>query len=377
MEEFVLNGHQVYVIGTFDSEKIQKSELSIENGIKVLRIHSGRIRKTSYYRKMISLLALGRKMLKAIERDFKHVKFQLIISPTPPITLSGLYKKLRNKYNAKFYLLLKDIWPQGSVDHNVIHKYGIPWFFLRLHEIRTYNTADFIGCMSPYGVEYILSHNRFISRSKVEVCPNCIRPNKEIPNVIVNELRLKYNIPVDACVFIFSGNLGIGHGLNFLAEAINYLSDYKKAFFIIGGSGTHFQFVRDRLKDVQSKNVFIYNWLPSEDFNKILASSDAGLILLHKYTVPQFPSRLLSYLEYSKPVLCAVNKETDIGKIIEQYGCGRSVIHGDLKEFVTMIKYFSENVIERIKMSKNAHKLLIDNYTVKHAYNIIMSHFNY
>ena len=189
------------------------------------------------------------------------------------------------------------------------------------------------------------------------------------------EIRDKYGIPGDACVFIFSGNLGIGHGLHFIIEAIQALSGYPKAYFVIGGSGTQFNYLEKKVKELLLENVFLYNWLPREDFERILATSDVGLILLYRYTSPQFPSRLLSYYDYAKPALCAVNKDTDIGTIVEKEGCGRSVDHGDLNSFIEAVKFFCEQVEKRKIMGENGRKLLMDRYTVSHSYKIIMNHF--
>jgi glycosyltransferase involved in cell wall biosynthesis len=376
MDEFVMHGHEVFVLAPGYTEKISGSELKVENSIRVIRISSGKIRKASHFRKFYSLLTLNGKILKAVKKHIQNDKFDLIIAPTPPVTLSFLFRKLKKRYRAPFYLLLKDIWPQGSVDLQVLRKYNFPWMYLRSHEIRTYRTADFIGCMSPLGVSYILSKNRFLSPGKVEVCPNCIRPDNGLPDEKNRNIRLKYGIPEDACVFLFSGNLGIGHGLGFVIEAIKALSDYTKAFFVIGGSGTQFQFLQNSLAAIPRKNVFLYEWLPRKDFNQILAASDVGLIFLYRYTVPQFPSRLLSYLEYSKPVLCAITKGTDIGSVVENAGCGKSLLHGNLHDFVKAIRFFSENKTERLHMGNNARKLLMNRYTVSHGYKIIMDHFN-
>ena len=375
MDEFVLHGHKVYVAGTRNNNKLEKAGLETEDGKEILRINTGSIRKSSYYRKAVSLFTLGGRFLTAINRYLKDIDCDLIIAPTPPITLSRLLKKLKKKYNAPFYLLLKDIWPQGSVDLKVIRKYGIPWLYLRSHEKRLYRTADYIGCMSPLGMQYVLEKNRFIPENKIEVCPNSIRPVKDAREIKPGAIRAKYNIPQDACVFIFSGNLGVGHGLHFLAEAIKLLSGYSKAFFLIGGSGTHYQYLKDRFEEFSPGNALLYSWLPRDDFEQIMATSDVGLILLYRYTSPQFPSRILSYLEYSKPVLCAVNEATDIGTTVEGSGCGLSVDHGDREGFIDAVKYFSENSNERKKMGAKGRKLLMDNYTVKHGYEIIMSHF--
>ena len=375
MDEFVSNGHSVYVVGTQDADMNTRHSLTEENGIRILRVLSGKIRQTSYIRKFISLISLGGKMMVAIKESFGQENFDLIIGPTPPITLSRLFKRLRKYYDAPFYLLLKDIWPQGSVDLKVFRKYSLPWLFFRSHEVRTYKVADYIGCMSPLGRQYVLDNNSYLPEQKVEVCPNSIRPISSVPENISFDIRDKYNIPRDACVFLFSGNLGIGHGLHFLTEAIKALADYPGAFFVIGGSGTQFQYLQKSLAEFSPPNALLYSFLPRKDFEQMVATSDVGLIFLYRYTSPQFPSRILSYFEYAKPTLCAVNRETDIGTIVDANRCGRSVIHGDLRAFIDEVKYFSENESERKKMGKNGRKLLMDRYTARHSYEIIMSHF--
>ncbi len=375
MDEFVRHGHKVDVTGTQDSDRRIRTSLSEENGIKILRVYSGKIRKASYLRKISSLLFLGGKLGSAIRKHFGKSHYDLIIGPTPPITLSFLHKRLKRHYQAPFYLLLKDIWPQGSVDLKVFRKYSLPWWFFRSHEVRLYKTADHIGCMSPLGAEYILLKNQFLSPGKVEVCPNSICPVEALKASPDYEIRDKYQIPRDACVFIFSGNLGVGHGLHFVAEAIEALADYPKAYFAIGGSGTQYRYLEKRFAESSPRNALLYSWLPHEDFGQILATSDVGLIFLYRYTSPQFPSRLLSYLEYAKPVLCAVNKDTDIGSIVEDSECGCSVTHGDLDAFVKGVKYFSERPEERKRMGEKGRELLMDNYTVSHSYEIIMNHF--
>ena len=377
MDEFVLRGHKVYVAGTPYPQQQTDIELNEENGIQVLRVQSGKIRKASPLRKAISLLTLGRILHHGIEKHFNGIRFDLILSPTPPVTLSSLFRKLKKEHHASFYLLLKDIWPQGSVDLKVLRKYSLPWIYLRRHEKRTYRAADVIGTMSPMNVEYLLLKNENIPRSKVEVCPNSIRPSSIARSDEHREVREKYGIPPDACVFLFSGNLGRGHGLGFLIEAIKELADYPKAFFVIGGSGTHFNMLKEAFDTFPTNNVFLYSWLPRREFELMLQTSDAGLILLDKlYTTPEFPSRLLSYLDSGMPVLCAINKDTDIGSVVEGAKCGTSVRHGDTASFVKEVRYYSENIAERLKMGINARKLLQEHYTADIGYNIIMKHFD-
>jgi hypothetical protein len=59
--------------------------------------------------------------------------------------------------------------------------------------------------------------------------------------------------------------------------------------------------------------------LPKNDYDKLLAACDVGLIFLNKnFTIPNYPSRLLSYLEMKIPVIAATDPNSDIGLDIER-----------------------------------------------------------
>lgn len=376
MDEFVNKGHEVYVLCA--GENASNNWISIENDINVLRVYTNKVRKVNKFRKALALFTLKLRLERAILRHWSNIKVDLIISHSPPITLSGLLKSLKRKFDAPLYYLLKDIWPHGPADLNLIWKYGIIFYYFRLHEIRLYKMADFIGCMSSMNVDYILRNNRFLTEDKVEVCPNTItvrnltlRDNKSI-------IRNKYNIPEQVIVFIFSGNIGKAHGLRFYFNALEKLNDFAKAYFLIGGSGQYYNYVVREISRRRLTNVGFYRRLPSDEFDQLLLASDVGVILLDsKYTVPQFPSRLLAYLEAKKPVLCSVNKVTDIGKVVESAGCGLSTLHGDIDSFIQGVKYFCDNnnsgTIDRMK--SNSYALLKQNFTSASSYNIIIKHF--
>ena len=373
LEEFKKNGHDVFVACA--DEKSDTTSIKVESGMNILRFPTLQIRKAGKLQKALSLLFLGWKFRNNINKHYAGHNFDLIIAHTPPITLSGLMIYLKRKYDAFFYLLLKDIWPHSNASLNIIKKGGIIYRYFRWHEKRIYDAADMIGCMSPKNVEYILKKNNFLDKQNVEECPNSIIPRTFEPKNR-NGIRAKYGIPEDATVFIFSGNLGKGHGLKFYLDTIEALNDYDKAYFLIGGSGTQYSYLEATLAEKDLDNIFLYEWLPKEDFNEILLTSDVGMILLSsQYTVPQFPSRLLAYLEASKPVLCAVNKETDIGTIVEDAGCGISVPHGEQEELIGAIKRLSEDERWRNELALNSRVLLESRYTCKDSYSIIMSHF--
>jgi len=367
----VLNGSAFH-----DSNEILDKIIS--QSIRLVTFRTMPVAKTSPLKKMLALIILNRQFKKAFKSSLKNEQFDLILFNTPPITLYPFLKYLKITLNAKLYLLLKDIWPYGFVDLGVISKYGPLWFYFKHCEKSIYNLSDRIGCMSPLGVEFI---NKVYSRlysDKLEVCPNSIENRTDSSTVEYtdySQIKVKFGIPEDSTVFLFSGNLGKGHGLDFLVKVISNLGEYSKAFFLIGGSGTHFDYVKNELGKLKThRNFFLYSYLPEDEFNLILKISDVGLILLDSvYSYPQFPSRLLAYLSNKMAVLCAVNANTDIGKIVESSLCGYSSIHGDLELFTKYIRILSENTSRVKEFGQNSFRLFLDKYTADISAKIIIN----
>jgi glycosyltransferase involved in cell wall biosynthesis len=113
--------------------------------------------------------------------------------------------------------------------------------------------------------------------------------------------------------------------------------------------------------------------LPKADYDMLVRSCDVGLIFLdHRFTIPNYPSRLLSYLEYKMPVLCATDVNTDIGKIAEENGYGYWCESVKPEDFTALV----DKVLaaDRKAMGERGYEFLKQNYLVEHTYNAIMKH---
>ncbi len=75
--------------------------------------------------------------------------------------------------------------------------------------------------------------------------------------------------------------------------------------------------------------------LPRNEYEQILKECNVGLIILDpRYSIPNYPSRILSYMEYKKPILAATDRITDIKELILEACCGEWVWSGDTEEFI-------------------------------------------
>jgi glycosyltransferase involved in cell wall biosynthesis len=374
MSEFTERNHDVTVIALNEKRNGQETYLSIENDVKVLRVKCGNIQKTNKYTKVLSSFLAGFQIEITVNKFLYKENFDLLLFALPPHTITPFVARLKCRYNAKLYVLLKEFWPQDPTDLGAMKKGGIVWRVFRYLEMLLYESADYIGTMSEAGIYYIETNNKNVSH-KLEVCPNSQKP-KFCAKDNRNYIREKYNIPKDKCVFVFGGNLGLSQGINEMIESIKSVSLRKDVFFLIIGSGTEFDKVKKSFEDGNEKFIKIYPWISQNDYEELVHACDVGLIFLYKdYTVPNVPSRLVSYLLAELPILAAVDKATDVGDIIESYGCGVKLYNGDIENFRKAVDYLSDEKV-RLRMRVNSKKLLLKKYTTEKCYYTIMNHFH-
>lgn len=377
LREFKNNNHEVYVVCARQRKYGLDTEYSIEHGINMLRVRIGNITKTRAIEKGVSTLILEQQYLRAIKKYYKKVKFDLIVYTTPPITFDKVIRYVKKRDGSSSYLLLKDIFPQNAVDLNMFNKKGPFYWYFRHKEKNLYRNSDFIGCMSKANVDYVLKHNSNIDSETVEVCPNSIEPmNIQVSQNDRVQIREKYDIPTDKTVFVYGGNLGKPQGINFLIDCIRANEGNKQSYFLIVGSGTEFGKLENFFNKENPKNSKLLSQLPKIDYELLANSCDVGLIFLdNRFTIPNFPSRLLSYMQASMPVLAATDINTDIGEVIESGNFGYWCESRNLEGFNQLVNKLCDREL-RVGLGKNARAYLKNNYAVKHSYEIIMSHFN-
>ncbi len=174
---------------------------------------------------------------------------------------------------------------------------------------------------------------------------------------------------------LYGGNLGKPQGISYLINAIKACIDIGNVEFIIAGNGTEDYLVKDWIYKDNPQNVIYYEMLPQIEYHKLLAEVDVGLICLDKkFTIPNYPSRLLSYMEYGLPIICLTDKNTDIGTDADEYGYGFSCLSDDTESFRKFILNFKNNPQLIKNMGQNSLKILNQKFNVKYSFDIINKH---
>ena len=372
LREIQSHGHNVYAVSPLEKRFNKETCLSKEAGIEILRVKIGNIQKTNVIEKGISTLLIESQFKNAIKKYFSDVKFDLVIYSTPPITFANVIKFVKKRDGARSYLLLKDIFPQNAVDLGMFSKKSPIYKFFRNKEKSLYNLSDHIGCMSQANVDFVLNHNPYVDAKKVHISPNSVEfLDKNIDAETKECIRKKYGVPIDKKVFIYGGNLGRPQDIPFVIECLKANKGKDDRFFIICGTGTEYAKLKAYAETEKQENVLIINGLPKDEYETFVASADVGLIFLdHRFTIPNCPSRMLSYMQNKMPVIACTDKATDIGDIIENGGFGWWCESTDAEEFVKVCDAACS--ADLVQMGEKAKAYLKENYSVKCSYDIIM-----
>lgn len=123
-----------------------------------------------------------------------------------------------------------------------------------------------------------------------------------------------------------------------MIKCLKQQGENSDVFFLIVGDGIEFKKIKYYIEHDNPTNVKLMKRLPKDDYDKMVGACDVGMIFLdHRFTIPNFPSRLLSYLQAKIPVLAVTDPNTDIGKIITEGDFGWWCESNDVDKFDMLI----------------------------------------
>jgi colanic acid biosynthesis glycosyl transferase WcaI len=156
--------------------------------------------------------------------------------------------------------------------------------------------------------------------------------------------RAQLDVPPNAVVALYSGNMGGKQGLEIMAQAAKLLTHEKNLYFVFCGNGAG---KADLLKLTEGlPNVQFLNLQPMERLNELLALADIHLL-------PQradaedlvMPSKLTGMLASGRPVVATANPDSEVGKVLEH--CGHAVRPEDALSFAIAIRDLARDPAKR------------------------------
>lgn len=381
IKELGRTGHCITCLAP--AQKGQQNGIYNEGKIRTLRVKSGEfIGNIPFWKKGINVLLLTRKYKNAYKKFLINERFDIVMMPTPPVTLVDVVTYIKKRSGAKLYLILRDIHPecldrkkipQRFLDRTDVYEeckrpYGVnPLVYRLLHNKaqKLYRISDRIGCMSPGNMSYIQQIAPFVKDKQIALLPNWYNGN-ETMDVDEQTIRKKYQLE-NKFVAIFGGTIGEAQAVWNIAQLAKMNIDKKDVVFLVVGRGVKKHVLEEMARKDNLTNMVFMEYMPREDYEAILQTADLGLISIdEKYKVPTSPSKIIGYMALAKPVLAMFNKGNDYGEFyIDKPGCGLWSADLDHNKMQDNFEWFYSHPEERKKMGQAGYNYYKEHFTVE------------
>lgn len=323
------------------SIKISDSNNELKSDIKLLNIKTGNLfNDVNFLEKKITALTLSYIFPQTIKKLIPNQQIDLIIAYGPYLCGYGIIKPLKQYYNCKAILMQWDIFPQNAYDLGII-KNKLIYNYLKYKQKLMLEQYDLILCNSQGNIDYLNQKLPKQTQDKSFLFHNCesIRDNISA-NQLKQTLRAHYGIPENATALIFGGNIGVPQALDNIVNLAEQLNN-NKIFFIIIGQGTEAKKIK--LLCANKSNMKFIDYIPSQEYEQLLAVCDYGIISLSpKFTVPNFPAKVTSYLKIGLPIFACLDDSSynDLGKFIQSHNIGYAVKAKNISTSIDKITEF-------------------------------------
>jgi len=364
--EIVEQGHQVFVLTPNPGNKNQL-EIQIIEGVKVLFFKSGAIKNISKIKRAINESLLSFDAWRASKDYFKSHKCDAIIYFSPSIFWGPIVKKLKKQWSVKSYLILRDVFPQWTLDNGLMKNYSPVYGYFKFFEWINYKNADKIGVMSPSNLEFF--GNLGYDLSKFEVLYNWAKVGAR--QIKENKYRDQLNLN-DKIVLFYGGNMGHAQDMMNLVRLAIRLKDEAKTHFLFVGKGDEVDLILKSKAQYNLNNITCLPPVDQKTYFEMLNEFDIGLFTLHSgHKTHNFPGKILGYMELSKPILGSVNYGNDLKSLINDSNAGFIFNNGDDESLYEAAIRLINSETTRKEMGNNAFNLLLERFSVQQAVNQI------
>jgi len=298
---------------------IRGNVVADENGIQVHRVPTLPIHHVGPLRKGIGQLALVPTLL-AYALRLPRPDIVLVYSPPLPLgLLAGLLGRLRGSH---VVVNVQDLFPQNAIDLGVLRG-RLAVAFWKWIEALTYRWATVVACHSA-GNRQVLQRHPQLSADKVIEVPNWIDFDLFRNTTPDPSFRALLDIPSKSIVVLFGGVLGFAQDIPTIVEAARYLPSDSPVAILVVGDGVFRSLVETAASDVPS--LYYHPFVDPDVYRRWLVAADVGLVTLgEKMKTPVVPSKLLNFMAAAKPVVAALNPESDGLPILHEAQCGLAV----------------------------------------------------
>lgn len=286
----------------------------------------------------------------------RHV--DLILSPSPPLTLGWLNLGLAKLKGCKVVYNVQEIYP------DILKlKGGLILKFLRWMEKKVYDGSDAVTTIDKVFHDTIAP--RFKDRSKLHIIPNFV--DTDLYRQVDWQGKLDTALfPTDGRIkLIYAGNIGHAQAWEPLIELAERTRSMNVEFIVIG-EGAKRGYVEEEKQKRGLDNLRLLPYQPRELMPAILSYSDVSFIFMApEMDGDGFPSKVYTIMACERPMLILSGENTPIVTFLKDKDCAKLITEQDFDRKVDdMVEWLGVVTKDDLaRMGKNGLKTIEEHYT--------------
>jgi colanic acid biosynthesis glycosyl transferase WcaI len=276
--------------------------------------------KSNLLRRALGFIAFSYAVgIRSVHAGGLPFKVDGVLAMSPPLTLglTGWFTKIIRR--APLVFNIQDVFPDAAIQTGAISNKKIivaaKWL-----ERMSYQRSDAVVLLSQDLRTNIASKIDKKFHQRLHVIPNFVDTIAITPQDRMTAYRSELGIG-NQLVVMYAGNVGFSQSLNLVVDAAAKFPDIA---FVINGDGA----ARKKLQEdcAQLSNVYFGDYQPIERLSEVLATGDIHLVPLRAGLASvSVPSKSYSILAAGRPMLAAIDLNTEIPNMLEQSGAGVAV----------------------------------------------------
>lgn len=262
-------------------------------------------------------------------------KVDVIISPSPPLTIGVVNIALAKLKSAKVIYNVQEIYPDLLIEGGGLKSKPII-SILRWIEKFIYKYSDKVTTIDEKFHSTI--KDRFKDVKKLSIIPNFVDTSIYKPIEIDNiDLDTSLFPNKDSLKLMYAGNIGNAQDWIPLIEVAKKIKHENIEFFIIG-EGVMREFIQEQIILHSLTNIHVIHYQPRELMPQLIAYSDIQFVFMSSLTENHgFPSKVYTIMACAKPLLVSSGENTPIVNFLKDKGNSYLITEKSLNHKVNKI----------------------------------------
>ena len=270
-----------------------------------------------------------------------------VIAMSPPLTLGLTGRLITALRGGRLIFNIQDVFPDAAITTGAIRHPLIISLASRL-EKWSYRASDSVVVLSDDLADNVRAKVSKSRRDRVRVIPNFVDTEAIVPRSRNTAYRTELGIG-DQVVVMYAGNVGYSQSLDMVVEVARAMPS---VVFVINGDGSARKSLESSARGLA--NVKFADYQPIERLSEVLATGDIHLVPLRSGLARvSVPSKTYSIMASSRPVIAAIDPDTEIPRLLDRSGAGVSVAPDDADALRAAITELVDAPTVRESLGKN------------------------